>query len=349
MTRIAGAVGSAATIAVFVIVPFVYSELGLPWAGGFVLGVVLFAWGLSKLLRRDEGEQEGARSAEGLEQDPFGERRSSNQPAWLAVLGGVVILAFVAGAFATRGEGDIGRIRDANESWRSGAGTDIDPELTAAIHSNDLRVGDCFTSPDLAAGRVVEDVRVVLCNGEWQYIVLDSFEMQRDGAYPSGAFFDDEALRCDSWMTLFLTPDQENWDTGQRTMDCLLVPEAFFSPTVGDCFAFAANELLLIESRSEVPCLAAHITEAFAVIQHAASVFPGTMTIDEFANEACMDEFEDYVGLPYEESEMFFFFFAPSRGTWELLGRREIDCYLYVPDAEGEFSIITGSLRNARR
>ena len=81
MRSIGGVIGSGATIAVFVGAPVVFSELGVIWAGAFVLGVVLVAWGLSRLLRRDEAEQTDVTSPESREPDPLGELRSGNQPA----------------------------------------------------------------------------------------------------------------------------------------------------------------------------------------------------------------------------------------------------------------------------
>ena len=349
MNRFAGAVGTVATVAAFVGASFVYTELGLPWAGGFVLGVVLFAWGLSKLLRRDESEQEGGAAADALAADPFSERRNPNQTAWLAVVGGVVVLAVVAGAFATRGEGDIGRIRDANEAARAGDAVDIDPELTATIHANDLRAGDCFNSPYPIAAGDVGELTMVLCSAGWEYIVIDSYEMQRDGAYPGLTFFEDESVRCDSWMTNYLYPHEESWGDGERTIDCLMDTEALFSPAASACFALAGHELLLITRTSLVACEEPHIVEAFASLRHPGLDFPRQLAMDAYAEDECIREFDTYVGMPFEESEIFEFHFTPSRGTWELLGHRQIECFLYLPDPEQEFQTMTGSLRNARR
>ena len=291
----------------------------------------------------------GQISAQALEDDPFGERRDRRWLLRRAIAGApaMIPVAIMSGAC---GDGDIGHIREANDAERAGEPSDIEPDITATIHSNDLRVGDCFNSTAAASGDDVEDVEVVLCSAQWEFILLDSFETTREGSYPGEAFFEEESIqRCDFWFTRFLFPLEDNWEQGNRKISCLLQSRALFSPEVGSCYAYDFNVEEPLTASFRTSCDAPHMLQAFALAQHRSSTYPGLESMAAVGDEECVAAFDDYVGLLYEQSEIFMVPLTPSRGTWELLSHREIPCYLYVPDKRGEFATITGSLQVARR
>jgi len=72
--------------------------------------------------------------------------------------------------------------------------------------------------------------------------------------------------------------------------------------------------------------------------------FPGESAIEAYVQDECIERFEDFVGIDYYESVIWYSAFWPSEGSWGS-GDREIICFLY----EGDLSKITGSLEGAAR
>jgi hypothetical protein len=111
-----------------------------------------------------------------------------------------------------------------------------------------------------------------------------------------------------------------------------------FSLDVGDCFddPEATGEV------SDVPivtCADPHDNEVYAVIESPDGERPALETL----YEQCVDRFEEFVGVPYEVSEVYVDALFPSTESWDE-GDRETICYLYVPDEQ-----VTGSLRDSNR
>jgi hypothetical protein len=97
----------------------------------------------------------------------------------------------------------------------------------------------------------------------------------------------------------------------------------------GDCFnTDDENEISDVDG---VPCTEPHEYEVFAVDTHdAASI--------------CLDDFDAYVGAPYDTSAIYASMISPSEGSWAD-GDRTFTCVLYDPD-DAE---LTESLRGAAR
>ena len=226
---------------------------------------------------------------------------------------------------ASCGSNAVDQIREANAAARAGSTVEIEPDTTATIHSNDLRVGDCFNSAEAVSGGDVEDVEVVLCSAQWQFILVDSCETTREGSYPGEAFFQEEfEQRCDLWATDSLYPLEDNWDQGNRKIDCVLQFRALFSPEAGSCYAYDFNteEPLTVSFRTS--CDAPHTLEAFALAKHRGSTYPGNDATAVFAEDECLAAFDDYVGFPFELSEVFAFPLTPSRATWTARAPRRL-------------------------
>jgi hypothetical protein len=111
---------------------------------------------------------------------------------------------------------------------------------------------------------------------------------------------------------------------------------------VGDCLP---EELSgdSISTVDVVPCEQEHYQEVFHTedLDHAS--FPGSETVDTEAEELCSAAFEDFVGVPYNDSELYLNYLTPTEGSWEL-GDREVVCLIYDPEGN-----TTGSLENAGR
>lgn len=120
---------------------------------------------------------------------------------------------------------------------------------------------------------------------------------------------------------------------------------SIFDLETGDCFSI--DDPGDISTIRVVPCDEPHVYEAFAVVEHPAGdgdPYPGDDATLEFSEAACRDEFASYVGVAYEESELYITSVYPSRATWSL-GDRAIACTLRAED-ESELS---GSARGSGR
>lgn len=91
-----------------------------------------------------------------------------------------------------------------------------------------------------------------------------------------------------------------------------------------------------------VDCEEEHDMEAYAAMDFEDGDYPGDV-IDVQADEFCYNEFEPFVGIAYEESEIYYSYFAPQKESWEQIGDREVLCWLLSPE------LVTGTLEGAAR
>lgn len=116
-----------------------------------------------------------------------------------------------------------------------------------------------------------------------------------------------------------------------------------FNLEVGQCVSYTNAEGLT--DLTVVDCAQPHQNEVFLLPQVPDGPFPGEQALEVQAEQLCTGQaFEDYVGVAYSESEIYYDAAPPSAETWAD-GDREIICFL----GEYDGSEITGSLRNANR
>jgi hypothetical protein len=120
--------------------------------------------------------------------------------------------------------------------------------------------------------------------------------------------------------------------------------QSVFSMEVGLCFNDEADAADEVSSVPDVPCEEPHDNEVFALIQYTGETFPGPDAMQAEAVDLCIGEFEGYVGLPYEESELDVYPLVPTQASWDG-GDREIVCALYALD----LSQLTGSMKGSAR
>ena len=133
------------------------------------------------------------------------------------------------------------------------------------------------------------------------------------------------------------TASAEPTDAGTST--------SVFDLEVGDCFD--TDDVSSVDEVTVVGCDATHVYEVFEIADYDAGpdeAFPGEDELGDTAEDVCRPGFEDYVGVPYDDSEWFGTFINPSEQTWEE-GDREILCVLHT---EGETDI-TGSAEGTNR
>ena len=117
------------------------------------------------------------------------------------------------------------------ESWRFGNRTVnciqnsfglsvIDPgKLDRLVGVTSLSSGECYNEAPETDDLLVE---LVDCSGEWEFRVLNSFDVADADQYPREGFFGQLANEsCDRQYSYFLFPDAESWRFGDRTVNCI--------------------------------------------------------------------------------------------------------------------------------
>jgi hypothetical protein len=102
-----------------------------------------------------------------------------------------------------------------------------------------------------------------------------------------------------------------------------------FDVAVGDCFN--APEGDTVSEVELVDCADPHQYEAYHAEDHPAAgadPYIGDEAMTDFADNVCLDQFEAFVGIPWEESTLNYFYLQPTAETWEI-GDREILCAVY--------------------
>jgi hypothetical protein len=121
-----------------------------------------------------------------------------------------------------------------------------------------------------------------------------------------------------------------------------------FELQVGDCFnaaEFSENAEAEVSDVDGVPCSQPHTFEVFEVTDYDGSEYPATNEQFEAAfNEVCVPAFEEYVGVPYVDSELYASAITPTEEGWNS-GDREFICHLHTENADP----LTGSQRGANR
>jgi hypothetical protein len=121
-----------------------------------------------------------------------------------------------------------------------------------------------------------------------------------------------------------------------------------FDLRIGDCFnaaEFSENEGAEVADVDGVPCSEPHAFEVFEVADYNGSEYPGTDA--QFATafeQVCIPPFEEYVGVPYADSELYASAITPTEEGWNS-GDREFICHLHTEPVE----MLTGSQRGANR
>jgi hypothetical protein len=97
---------------------------------------------------------------------------------------------------------------------------------------------------------------------------------------------------------------------------------------VGDCLDQSELEGAEVTSVETKECTDPHDAEVFAAVEHADGDYPGRSKVEEFAEKECTARFEEFVGLPYAESEIYFSTLSPTEEGWDEADDRTSLCIL---------------------
>ncbi|MCA1657448.1 MAG: septum formation family protein [Actinobacteria bacterium] len=100
------------------------------------------------------------------------------------------------------------------------------------------------------------------------------------------------------------------------------------------------------ETTERIDCAKPHDLEVFALVDDPApkgARYPGRDLMDREANVACPPQFESYVGLPFDQSQLAVTFFVPVKATWDADSRRLL-CTVSAKSGK-----LTGSVKGSKR
>lgn len=126
--------------------------------------------------------------------------------------------------------------------------------------------------------------------------------------------------------------------------------------SIGDCFNMPEDDVFY--EIDPIDCTEEHDLEVFALIDlsvvsprfSAAAAYPGDDAVYDAAHDACWDEFESYIGVPYEDSVLFMDAFTPTLEGWNEVDDRIVNCVLFeVNDDASAIVKSSAPLRNAGR
>ena len=115
---------------------------------------------------------------------------------------------------------------------------------------------------------------------------------------------------------------------------------SIFELKVGDC----TKEELKAEATNIdlVPCTEPHTHEAYFSVDYVGDAYPGSATLEVFAEQKCVGAFADYVGVELAQSDYFFTYLYPSVTTWQSENDRQVVCFV-VSRSEQLMSSVKGT------
>ena len=81
-----------------------------------------------------------------------------------------------------------------------------------------------------------------------------------------------------------------------------------------------------------VPCTEPHTHEAYFSVDYVGDAYPGSATLEVFAEQKCVGAFADYVGVELAQSSFYFTYLYPSVTTWQSKNDRQVMCFVVSRD-----------------
>ncbi|WP_196804603.1 septum formation family protein [Cellulomonas sp. URHD0024] len=110
---------------------------------------------------------------------------------------------------------------------------------------------------------------------------------------------------------------------------------AVFDAKIGDCFLAPEDIAVEVTHLSRVTCATPHQQESYALPTYidpgtakTAKTFPGDAALKSFADGKCAEKFQDYVGVDYRDSSLYFTYLVPSARSWQQDDDRKVICFV---------------------
>lgn len=118
-----------------------------------------------------------------------------------------------------------------------------------------------------------------------------------------------------------------------------------FDVLVGDCIVPPTDVKAELERVRVVPCTEKHSQEAFAVESYTTGdAYPGDSALSAFADGACLEKYQGYVGVAYQDSSLFYTYLLPSARSWNEGKDRKVVCIITTTGEQ-----LTKSVKDSQR
>jgi hypothetical protein len=111
----------------------------------------------------------------------------------------------------------------------------------------------------------------------------------------------------------------------------------------GDCLEKPGDRFVRAQ---RLDCAKPHDLEVFALVDDPAARrarYPGREILEREATVACLPQFQSYVGIPFDQSQLVFTGYVPTQRNWEGDNRR------LVCTVSAHSGRLTGSVKDSRR
>lgn len=112
---------------------------------------------------------------------------------------------------------------------------------------------------------------------------------------------------------------------------------------VGSCFNEAGPESETVLTVIVVPCEEPHLFEVYHSFELEDGPYPGDESVEDRWIAGCLAEFEAFVGMSFDESELDISGIFPTEDTWVGVGDREVLCSVTPVDGEPRSGSARGS------
>ena len=113
----------------------------------------------------------------------------------------------------------------------------------------------------------------------------------------------------------------------------------------GQCLNPPTSVQAQVSSLDVISCRAPHTQQVFALVRDSSggANYPGAQALQAFANAKCLQHFAAFVGIPYQQSSLFYTYLLPSVRSWAA-GDRTVTCVVTTTGAK-----LTSSSQGSRR
>lgn len=112
-----------------------------------------------------------------------------------------------------------------------------------------------------------------------------------------------------------------------------------FTLHVGECLNPPTKIVAQVSTLQTLSCSAPHTEQVYALVRYRASNnYPGPTKLQSFANAKCLQDYAGFVGVPYQQSSLFFTYLLPSVRSWAS-GDRTVTCVVTTTGAKLKKSV----------
>ena len=128
------------------------------------------------------------------------------------------------------------------------------------------------------------------------------------------------------------------------------VETSVFNVQPGQCFAAQQEVQAEIANLQALPCDGPHRQEAYAIVAYeppagvTGDAFPGDAALKTYADANCAEQFQNYVGISYLDSSLFFTYLVPSARGWEQQNDHNVVCFVTTTGDELTSSVKASKL-----